>query len=46
MTRKTTNLGPLIDQFSHLYAYKSTFWIGIGCKGPIWMYQDHLNQNW
>ena len=46
MTEKAANLAPPIVEFSHLYVCRSTLWVVIGCKGPIWMYQDHLNQNW
>ena len=35
MTRKAANLALLIVQFSYIYAFTSTVWVGIGCNGPI-----------
>jgi hypothetical protein len=44
MTRKAANLASHFVQFNHvLYACTSTFWVVIGCEGPIWIYQDHLS---
>ena len=37
----------LINLATYMHVHcTSTFRVVIGCKRPIWMYQDHLNQNW
>ena len=35
MNRKTANLASPIVQISDLYVCTSTFWVDIGCRGPI-----------